>query len=153
MKRLLKYVFKALGVLLLLAVIYSCVLSSLDIYNDFAYDRAILRQTPYGYTPMLHDVSNYGSWKDKLKAGEYVYVEDWTSQKNGRVIFAKVKSGFQTGYINRDMLVRANVNPMPVISVILLALMFVYALVKLIKYYSKRNCTQQKLKLRFANQF
>lgn len=153
MKRLLKYVFKALGVLLLVLLVYFCVLSSLDIYNDLAYDRAILKQTPYGYTPLLDDAGNYGSWLGKIKPGQYVYVEDWTSQKNGRVIFSKVKTRFQTGYINRDMLVKANINPMPVISIVLLALMFVFATRKIYKYYSNRNCTQQKLKLRFANQF
>ena len=126
MKRLVRYVFKALGIFLLLVFTYSLALSALDIYNDFAYDKAVMKHTPYGYTPLLEDPQDYGSWLGHVKSGDFVYVEDWTSAENGRVVFAKVKSKLSTGYVNQDMLVETNINVMPVISVLLLGLISVY---------------------------
>ncbi len=103
--------------------------SSFDIYNNFAYDKAILRETPYGYTPMLHDVNNYHSGQKKIRSGEFVYVEDWISAHDGRIVFAKVRSKFDWGYINRDLLVKTNINVIPIISIMLL-LGFVYLFFK-----------------------
>jgi hypothetical protein len=126
MKRLIRYVFKALGILLLTAFTYSLALSALDIYNDFAYDKAILKHTPYGYTPILEDPHDYGSWLSRVKGGDFVYVEDWTSAVNGRVVFAKVKSKLNTGYINQDLLVETNINIIPIVSILLLGIIVVY---------------------------
>jgi hypothetical protein len=98
--------------------------SSLDIYNNFAYDKAILRESPYGYSPLLEDPKNFGSTLVNIKSGEFVYVEEWLSAYNGRVVFAKVKSKLNSGYVNKDMLVQANINVKPIISVLLLGFMF-----------------------------
>lgn len=53
MKRVTLLALKALFFVMLFAVIYQMVNSSLDIYNNFAYDKAVLRYTPYGYVPLL----------------------------------------------------------------------------------------------------
>jgi hypothetical protein len=104
--------------------VYVLVNSSLDIYNNFAYDKAILRESPYGYSPLLEDPKNFGSTLVNIKSGEFVYVEEWLSAYNGRVVFAKVKSKLNSGYVNKDMLVQANINVKPIISVLLLGFMF-----------------------------
>lgn len=124
-----KILFKVL--FLFFAFIFTAILinSSFDIYNNFAYDKAILRESPYGYTPMLQDVNNYHSGLKNIRSGEFVYVEDWISEYDGRIVFAKVRSKFEGGYINRDLLVKTNINVIPVISILLL-LGFVYLFVK-----------------------
>src|SRR5690349_2686635 len=101
MKRLIRDVFKALGFFLLLLCVYSLSISALDIYNDFAYDKAVMKHSPYGYTPLLEDPHDYSSWLSHVKSGDFVYVEDWTSAIDGRVVFAKVKSKLNTGYVNQ----------------------------------------------------
>ncbi len=126
MKRLLRYFFKALGIFLLICLTYSLALSALDIYNDFAYDKAVMKHSPYGYTPLLEDPNDYGSWLSHVKNGDFVYVEDWTSATNERIVFAKVKSKLQTGYVNQDMLVEANINVIPIFSVLFLGLIVIY---------------------------
>lgn len=100
--------------------------SSLDIYNTFAYDKAILRDSPYGYAPLLKDPMNYGSADGLILSGEFVYVTDWLSAYNGRIVFAKVKSKLKEGYINKELLTEANINIKPVISVVMLLLMTLY---------------------------
>jgi hypothetical protein len=136
MRRALIIFFEALSVLLLAAIMYVLVNSSLDVYNNFAYDKAILRDTPYGYAPLLENPYDYNSGLKNVKSGEFVYVEDWLSAYNGRVVFAKVKSKLNSGYINRDMLVETNINIIPIISVLLLGFMFMYTLKKLYNKYS-----------------
>lgn len=125
MKRLPKLFFKALGIVLLLAISYKMVDSALDIYNNFVYDRAILRTTPYGYVSLLKDPNNYTDSEAEVKGGDFVYVENWESADNGRVVFAKVKSKFSSGYVNNRLLVEANLNVMPIVSVLLLGLLLV----------------------------
>ncbi len=107
--------------------------SSFDIYNDFAYDRAIVRESPFGYIPMLRDVYDYGSSSKNIRSGDYVYVEDWLSAHNGRVAFAKVRSKFDWGYINRDLLVETNINVLPIISSLALFCLIVFIFRTLIK--------------------
>jgi hypothetical protein len=110
--------------------------SAIDIYNNFAYDKAILRDTPYGYAPLLENPNDYHSGNANIKSGEFVYVEDWLSAYNGRVEFAKVKSKLSSGYINREMLVQTNINIMPIVSFLLLSFMFFVTLKKLYNKYS-----------------
>jgi len=124
-----KILYKALFLIFAFIFIAILVNSSFDIYNDFAYDRAILRETPYGYTPMLQDVKNYNSGLKNIRSGEFVYVEDWISAHDGRIAFAKVRSKFDWGYVNRDLLVKTNINVIPLFSLLLL-LCFVYLLLK-----------------------
>lgn len=106
--------------------------SSLDIYNTFAYDKAILRDSPYGYAPLLRDPLDYGSADGLILSGEFVYVTDWLSAYNGRVVFAKVKSKLKEGYINKDLLTEANINIKPVVSVLFLLIMTLYFSKKLL---------------------
>ena len=107
--------------------------SSFDIYNDFAYDKAIVKESPYGYTPMLTDVYNYGSILKNIRGGDYVYVEDWLSAHNGKIAFAKVRSKFDRGYINRDLLVQTNINMLPILSSLFLVCLLVFMFRTLIK--------------------
>jgi hypothetical protein len=136
MKRVLKLLLKVMGLFLLGVFTYALVNSSLDIYNNLVYDKAVLRYTPYGYVPLLHDPNDYRSAETEIKGGDYVYVENWESAYNGKIVFAKVKSKLNTGYINRRMLVHANLNLMPVVSVLLLCVLFFYTGRKL---YNKLN--------------
>ncbi|HRJ84521.1 MAG: hypothetical protein IAE93_01585 [Ignavibacteria bacterium] len=134
MKRVTLLFVKALFVILLFAVVQQMVSSSLDIYNNFAYDKAILRYTPYGYVPLLDNPNDYHSSNAEIKGGDFVYVENWESADNGSVVFAKVRSKFSTGYVNNRMLVEANLNVMPIFSVVMLVLIFVFTVKKV---YSK----------------
>ncbi len=136
MKRLIHHVFKALRWLFLAAITYVLVNSSLDLYNNFAYDKAIMRDTPYGYTPLLEDPYDYHRSNGDVRSGQFVYVEDWQSADNGRVSFARVKSGLSSGYVNTDFLVETNINIMPIISVLLLSFIFVITFKRL---YNKFN--------------
>lgn len=126
MKRAALLALKALFLVVLAAITYQMADSSLDIYNNFAYDKAVLRTTPYGYVPLLQNPFDYKSGDAEVKGGDFVYVENWESADNGRVVFAKVRSKFNSGYINNRMLVEANLNVMPVISVLLLAAIFIF---------------------------
>ena len=132
---------KALVSGVLFIAVYVLVNSSLDIYNNFAYDRAILKYTPYGYMPILSNPYDYHSEVANVKGGDFVYVEDWTSAYNGRIVFARVKSKLSTGYVNQEMLVETNINVKPVISVLLLSMMFVYLMKR---FYSKYHTRYHK---------
>ncbi len=136
MRRAVRIFSKALGYIILGISTYALINSSLDIYNNFVYDKAVLRYTPYGYVPLLNDPNDYQSSNAEVKGGDFVYVENWESADNGRIVFAKVKSKLHTGYVNRRMLVEANLNVMPVISVLLLGLLFFYSAKRL---YNKLN--------------
>jgi len=114
------------GTVFLVLIIYVLSNSSLDIYNNFAYDKAIVRESPYGFIPMLVNPVNYRNTSGQIKSGDFVYVQDWISADNGRITFAKVKSGLNEGYINRELLTQTNINVKPVISVLLLMLIFFY---------------------------
>ena len=131
MKKIALLFIKALFSLMLFVITYQMVNSSLDIYNNFAYDKAVLRLTPYGYIPLLHDPYDYKSADAQIKGGDFVYVENWESADNGRVIFAKVRSKFNSGYINNRLLVETNINVMPIISVLLLGCMLIYMIRKI----------------------
>lgn len=131
MKKAALLFIKALFFLILFGITYQMVNSSLDIYNNFAYDKAVLRLTPYGYIPLLHDPFDYKSADEQIKGGDFVYVEDWESADNGRVVFAKVRSKFSSGYINNRLLVEANINVMPIVSVLLLGFMMVIMIRKI----------------------
>lgn len=104
--------------------------SSLDIYNNFAYDKAVLRYTPYGYVPLLDNPNDYHSSNADVKGGDFVYVENWESADNGSVVFAKVRSKLSSGYVNRRMLVEANINVLPIFSVVMLSLILVFTVRK-----------------------
>jgi hypothetical protein len=130
MKRASLLILKALFFVVLFAVIYQMVNSSLDIYNNFAYDKAVLRYTPYGYVPLLDDPNNYHSSNADVKGGDFVYVENWESADNGSVVFAKVRSKLSSGYVNNRMLVETNINVMPIISVLMLSLILVFTVRK-----------------------
>lgn len=124
-----RYFFKALLVISLTAVCIILLNSSFDLYNDFAYDKAIVKDNPYGHTPLLQNVNNYSSSSSSVKGGDYVYVEEWLAAHNGRIAFSRVRSKFDWGYINREMLVETNINVLPVISTLIL-LMIVFFIVK-----------------------
>jgi len=127
------YFFKFIGFLFLVLVLYILSNSALDIYNNFAYEKAILVENPYGYAPLLQDPKFYTSGTKDVLCGEYVYVKDWLSAYNGDIIFAKVRYKLNEGYINRDLLVETNINIKPIFSVLCLLFMFVYSFKKL--YY------------------
>lgn len=122
---------KTLLILLLFSTIIILVNSALDIYNTFAYDRAILKDSPYGYTPLLNDPKNFMSSKGRILSGEFVYVEDWLSAYHNNIAFAKVRSKLKEGYINKELLVETNINIKPIISVIILLAMFIYTIKKI----------------------
>jgi hypothetical protein len=131
-----KYLARSFKILLgLLMFIISVILvnSAMDFYNNFAYDKAILKDTPYGWTPLLRDPQNYGSGEGMVLSGEFVYVEDWLSAYNQqtKIAFAKVKSKLREGYVNRDLLVETNINVKPIISVLLLLGVFSYSIKRL----------------------
>jgi hypothetical protein len=111
-----KIILKALVSIAASMLIVIFLNSAFDLYNDFAFDKAIVKESPFGYIPLLKDVYNYGSSTKNIRGGDYVYVEDWLSAHNGRVAFAKVRSKFDWGYINRDLLVEANINVLPIFS-------------------------------------
>ena len=117
--------------LFLMLMTYVLINSALDIYNNFAYDKAILKDSPYGYVPLLQDPKNFGSGNGDILSGQFVYVVDWLSAYDNRIAFAKVKSKLKEGYINRELLTETNVNVKPIISVMLLSLMLVYTIKKL----------------------
>ena len=102
--------------------------SALDLYNNFAYDRAVLRDSPYGYTPLLSDPKDYSTASREIRSGDYVYVVDWLSAYNSRVVFAKVKSRLSEGYINKDLLVQTNINILPVLSSVILLTILILSL-------------------------
>jgi hypothetical protein len=122
---------KIVLILLLAASVFVLINSSLDIYNNFAYDKAILKDTPHGWTPFLQNPQDWGSANGIVLSGEFVYVVDWLSAYNNRVAFARVKSKLKEGYINRDLLVETNVNLKPIISVFFLSIIFAYTFKKL----------------------
>ena len=105
--------------------------SALDIYNNFAYDKAVIRESPYGSTPMLINPKDYHSADGLIKSGDYVYVVDWLSAYENKVAFAKVKSKLKEGYINNVLLVETNLNVKPVISLFLLVLFTIYFIRKI----------------------
>jgi hypothetical protein len=131
LRKVISGITKALGLMLVFLIAQALVNSSLDIYNNFAYDKAILRSTPYGYVPLLQDPNNYQGAEEKVKGGDFVYVENWESVNNGKIVFAKVRSKLNSGYVNNKMLVEANINIMPIFSVLMLGLMLIYSLRKI----------------------
>lgn len=126
---------KSFTFVLTAGLIYILSFSALDIYNNFAYDKAILKDSPYGYTPMLSNPKDYSSMNNEIKSGEYVYVMDWLSAYNSKVVFAKVKSRFNEGYINKDLLVQANLNLNPIISSLLILMIFIFSARKAYKKF------------------
>lgn len=133
MKKLMRISFRSLAFLCLLIVCVILMNSALDIYNNFAYDKAILKDSPHGWTPLLSNPQDYSSGNGMILSGEFVYVEDWLSAYNNskRIAFAKVKSKLKEGYINKELLVEANLNVKPIISVLLLMFVFAYSVRKL----------------------
>jgi hypothetical protein len=138
MRKLLKISLNTLTMLLLFAVTAVLINSALDIYNNFAYDKAILKDTPYGWTPLLSDPQDYSSGDGMVLAGEFVYVEDWLSayNQNTRIAFAKVRSKLKQGYVNKELLVQTNINLKPIISSFLLLIVFIYSVRKLYLKYT-----------------
>ena len=130
MKRASLLILKALFFVILFSLIYQMLNSSLDIYNNFAYDKAVLRYTPYGYVPLLDNPNDYHSSNADVKGGDFVYVENWESADNGSVVFAKVRSKLSSGYVNNRMLVETNINVMPIFSVLMLTLILVFTVRK-----------------------
>lgn len=113
--------------------------SALDIYNNFAYEKAILKDSPYGVTPLLSNPKDYSSASSLIKSGDFVYVEDWVSAVNGKVVFAKVRSKLNEGYVNQELLVTTNINLKPIISLLLLMLISVWLIRKLYIKLSNHN--------------
>ncbi len=138
MRKILRLSSKTLLMLCLLIVSVVLVNSALDIYNNFAYDKAILKDSPYGWTPLLADPQDYSSGEGMILSGEFVYVVDWVSAYNGktRIAFAKVKSKLKEGYVNKELLVETNINIKPIVSAILLLIVFSYSARKLYLKYS-----------------
>ena len=118
--------------------------SSANIYNVFTFDNAYIRPTPYGYIPLLENPSDYKSRIADMRGGGFVYVEDWTRAVNGSTVFAKVRSGLISGYINQDFLVRTKFNIYPLISLLLLSALFGYITFRLYKFFNRVTCIQQK---------
>ena len=75
-----------------------------------------------------------------LKAVILFMLRTGKSAKNGRIVFAKVKSKLNTGYINNKMLVEANINVIPVFSVIALGFMFIITFRKIYNIINRQNC-------------
>jgi hypothetical protein len=136
MRKKTKILFNSLRFTLLLALVYFLFNSALDVYNNFAYDKAILKDSPYGYSPMLLNPRDYSSINHEIRSGEYVYVMDWLSAYNSRVVFAKVKSKLDEGYVNKDLLVQANMNVNPLVSSILLIMILIFSVRRVYKKYS-----------------
>jgi len=113
-------IYKLIGTLSFAGFIYLLSFNLFDIYNNFAYDNAILRDSPYGFTPLLDNPKDMTSVNEFIRSGQYVYVVDWLSAYNSKVVFAKVKSGLKEGYINKDLLVAANFNILPLASALIL---------------------------------
>ena len=130
MKKIKSFFLKFFEFLFLGIVTFILIRSSLDIYNNFAYDRAIIKDSPYGYTPLLKDPLNYTNINKDIYSGEYVYVVDWLSAYNGKVAFAKVKSRLEEGYVNKELLVETHLNVKPIISIILLIFIFTFLMNK-----------------------
>ncbi|MCX7877781.1 MAG: hypothetical protein N2510_03970 [Ignavibacteria bacterium] len=112
--------------------------SSLDLYNIFAYENVYLKPSPYGYVPLLKDPSDYSSVITDVKGGSFLYVEDWTRAINGRVVFAKVKSGLYEGFVNQEMLVKSRINLYPIFSCFLLSIIVTGSLLKISNYLKKK---------------
>ncbi len=130
---------KGVGFIALAGVVAILIYSAMDIYNNFAFERAIIKDSPYGMTPLLHDPKDYGSADGFINSGDFVYVEDWISAINGRIVFAKVRSKFKEGYVNKELLVPTNLNLKPLISMLLLMAIFAVATRKLYYKFSNQN--------------
>lgn len=124
MRKIRSFSFEGLKIILVFLFTWVLINSALDIYNNFAYDKAILRDSPYGGVYLLADPGKNSSSEGYIKSGEYVYVEDWLSAVNGRVEFAKVRSKLKEGYINKELLVQTNINVIPIFSILLLCFIF-----------------------------
>lgn len=109
--------------------------NSLDLYNIFVYENVYLKPTPYGYVPILENPSDYSSVVINVKGGSFLYVEDWTRAVNGKVVFAKIRTGLNEGFINQEMLVRTSINPYPIISFLMFSFIFSFSLFRVFKYF------------------
>ena len=122
---------------------------------DFAYDKAIVRESPYGFIPMLVNPGNYRNANDQIKSGDFVYVQDWVSAYNENIVFAKVKSKLNEGYINRDLLTQTNINVKPIISVLMLMFILFYfsrrIYIKLHSRYEKSHGKYDKFYIDYSN--
>jgi hypothetical protein len=124
--------------LLIFIILFLLVRSSLDIYNTFAYDKAIVKESPYGYVPLLQNPADWQSGNEEVFSGLFVYVEDWVNAYNNRITFAKVKKRLNGGYINKDLLVEAKLDIKPVISVVLLTIILSFITVRLFRKFYYR---------------
>jgi hypothetical protein len=124
--------------LLIFIILFLLVRSSLDIYNTFAYDKAIVKESPYGYVPLLQNPADWQSGNEEVFSGQFVYVEDWVNAYNNRITFAKVKKRLNGGYINKDLLVEAKLDIKPVISVVLLTIILSFITVRLFRKFYYR---------------
>ncbi len=130
---------KGVGYAALVLIVGILIYSAVDVYNNFAYERAIVKDSPYGMTPLLLDPKDYGSADGFINSGDFVYVEDWISAVNGRIVFSKVKTKFKEGYINKELLVPTNLNLKPMISMLLLLAIFFIVSRKLYYKFSNQN--------------
>lgn len=124
--------------LLILIILLLLVRSSLDIYNTFAYDKAIVKESPYGYVPLLQNPADWHSSSEEVFSGQFVYVEDWVRAYNNRITFAKVKKRLKGGYINKELLVEAKLDIKPVVSLILLTLILTFITIRLFRKFYYR---------------
>jgi hypothetical protein len=138
-RKIISFVSSGTGYILLALGVWVLINSSLDIYNNFAYEKAILKDSPYGGTPLLINPKDYSSADGFIKCGDFVYVEDWLSAGNGNIVFAKVKSKLKEGYINKELLVPANINVKPIISILLLFVIFTLTFRKFYYKFLNKN--------------
>lgn len=124
--------------LLIFLILFILVRSSLDIYNTFAYDKAIVKESPYGFVPLLQNPADWKSSNEEIFSGQFVYVEDWVNAYNNRITFAKVKKRLNGGYINKDLLVEAKLDIKPVISVVILTFILTFITVRLFRKFYYR---------------
>jgi len=139
LRKTLSVVSSGAGYILLAIVVGILINSTLDIYNNFAYEKAILKDSPYGGTPLLVNPKDYSSADGFIKCGDFVYVEDWLSAGNGNVVFAKVKSKLKEGYINKELLVPTNINVKPIVSMLLLLAIFTFTFRKIYYKFLNKN--------------
>lgn len=131
--------FKMSTGLIAMMLIFILYRSALDIYNTFAYDKAIVKDSPYGSVPMLEDPKVWNNYTTSIHSGDFVYVEDWLCAYNNNISFAKVKSKLNSGYMNQDLLIPVALNIKPVISVFILSILLFIVTFKIIRKFINYN--------------
>lgn len=113
--------------------------SLLDFYNNIAYGKAIIRETPFGSVPLLKSPADFQSSETLVKSGDFVYIVDKISAYEQNIVFSKVKSKLKEGYVNSEMLVETEVNVKPFLSAILTIIILLFFSKKIYYYYFNRS--------------